>query len=91
MLCVHCGKENSEQRTYCSACGETIRGGGSHFSRKFCRLIGSIGGVRASLELVITDQTFVAGELSLEEAKQHMNMSKVANDDIILCFSHPLI
>jgi hypothetical protein len=30
------------------------------------------------------------GEVSPEEAKQHMDIGRLKNDDTILCFSHPL-
>lgn len=73
MFCTECGKENPEQRTYCSACGSTMRDGGSHFTQELYRLVGSIDTAAASLELTITDKTFVAGQLSVD------GLSKVEN------------
>lgn len=67
MACTECGGQlNGRCQTVCCSCCKKIRERGFHFLTETCDLVGQIGGVSASLKLVITDKMFVGGTLTLE-------------------------
>ena len=67
MRCPECGRGNSDQRTYCGACGHSLdESQPSHFLEETCKFVGLIGDAQASLDLTISDRFYAVGKLAIE-------------------------